>query len=398
MPPRAHPSGGPRRAPRPGRVVRRRRALAGLLTVCVVLGITLGVAWWRLDSNITRIDLHGALAAAPPAAATGPMDILVIGSDTRVGQDTPDAASVSGARSDTTLVVHLSADRQRVTVVSVPRDSMIPMPPGCDASVPRRQWTVQQENSAFSMGGPACLVRTLRGDTGLRLDHVAVVDFRGFARMVDALGGVPVCTTTAIDDPKAHLVLARGRHVLDGTQALGYVRARYAEGDGSDLGRIGRQQAFLASVVQEATRTSLLLRPDRLYAFLDAATRSLSTDRGLGLGEMRDIATSLQHVGLGRIAFVTVPTTTYPADPNRVQWTPAASRLWRTLREDGTVRPSPSPSAPASSPTTSGAAAPPASASPSPSGTASSAPTPSAGSRRPSDTIEARTADQDICS
>ena len=317
-----------------GHATRRRRLAAAVTAVVVVLAGAAGFAWWRLDANISRLDISGSLASDRPTVADGPLNILLIGSDTRVGQDAPDAAQVSGARSDTTLIAHLSADRKHVTVVSVPRDSMVPMPPKCDASVPKSNWPVQQINSAFAIGGPACLVNTIEGNTDIFINHVAVVDFAGFKGMVDALGGVPVCTPIAINDPKAHLKLAAGRHVLDGTQALGYVRVRYTEGDGSDLGRIKRQQAFLSSIVQEATRTSLLLRPDRLYGFLDAATRSLTTDDGLGLGTMKDIATSVKDIGIQNVAFATVPVEAYPKDPNRVQWTDAAETLWKAIRTD----------------------------------------------------------------
>ena len=332
-----------------GHATRRRRLAAAVTAVVVVLAGAAGFAWWRLDANISRLDISGSLASDRPTVADGPLNILLIGSDTRVGQDAPDAAQVSGARSDTTLIAHLSADRKHVTVVSVPRDSMVPMPPKCDASVPKSNWPVQQINSAFAIGGPACLVNTIEGNTDIFINHVAVVDFAGFKGMVDALGGVPVCTPIAINDPKAHLKLAAGRHVLDGTQALGYVRVRYTEGDGSDLGRIKRQQAFLSSIVQEATRTSLLLRPDRLYGFLDAATRSLTTDDGLGLGTMKDIATSVKDIGIQNVAFATVPVEAYPKDPNRVQWTDAAETLWKAIRTDqpitGKPSASPTPSA-----------------------------------------------------
>ena len=339
---------------RAARSSRHRRIGAAAVAVVVLVAGAVGVAWWRLEGNITRLDLSDDLASDRPTQQEGPLNILLIGSDTRVGQGTSDESQVSGARSDTTLVAHLSADRQHVTVVSIPRDSMVPIPPDCDAKVAKQDWPVQQFNSAFSVGGPACLINTVEAATDLRVDHFAVVDFRGFQGMVDALGGVPVCTNEAIDDPKAKLDIPAGRQVLDGEQALGYVRTRYAEGDGSDLGRIERQQAFLSSIVQEATRTSLLLRPDRLYAFLDAATRSLTTDEGLGVGEMRDIAGSIKDTGIENIAFVTVPTETYPQDPNRVQWTDAADTLWRTLRQDrpitepsASASPSPSASEPA---------------------------------------------------
>ena len=340
--------GDPHAGPAPARRGLR-RVVALLATLAVVAAVAAGALWWRLDHNVSRISLGGSLAADRPSSPgpEGPMTILVIGSDTRSGQsagEAPDASTVQGARSDTTLLVHLSADRKSATVVSVPRDSMVPMPPGCDADAPRSSWTVRQVNSAFSEGGAACLVNTLEGDTGIFVDHVVVVDFRGFVGIVDALGGVPVCTPTPIDDPKAHLRLAAGRHVLDGRQALGYVRARYSIGDGSDLGRIGRQQQFLSSLVQEATRSSVLLRPDKLLPLLDAVTRSVTTDTGLGIGQMRDIATSVARIGIGNISFVTVPVEPYPADPNRVRWTSAASTLWRDVREDHPLTPSPTPS------------------------------------------------------
>ena len=326
------------------RHVRRRRLLAGLGVFLLVVVVGLGVAWWRLEGNISRLDVTKNLGTRPTAAA-GPLNILLVGSDNRAGEGVPGASLTSGARSDTTLIAHVSADREHVTVVSVPRDSMVPAPPGCKNSTPKDKWVVQQWNAMFSIGGPACLITTVEGNTGLRMDHFAVVDFRGFRAMVDALGGVPICAPEAIDDPKAKLKLSAGRHVLNGTQALGYVRARKTLGDGSDLGRIGRQQAFLSSVVQEATRTSLLVRPDKLFGFLDAATKSLTTDEQFDLGTMKDLATSVKDVGMKNIQFITVPTQAYPADPNRVQWAPGADALWQTLRDDAVVGAKPTPTA-----------------------------------------------------
>jgi LCP family protein required for cell wall assembly len=330
------------------RHTRRRRLLAGLGVFVLLVALGVGVAWWRLEGNISRLDVTKNLGVRPTAAA-GPLNVLLIGSDNRVGEGVPGASGISGARSDTTLIAHVSADRKHVTVVSVPRDSMVPAPPGCKNSTPKDQWVVQQWNAMFSIGGPACLITTIEGNTGLRMDHFAVVDFRGFRDMVDALGGVPICTPQAIDDSKAHLKLSAGRHVLNGTQALGYVRARESLGDGSDLGRIGRQQAFLSSVVQEATRTSLLVRPDKLFGFLDAATKSLTTDEQLDLGTMKDLASSVKDIGIKNIQFITVPVQPYPADPNRVQWAPGADALWQTLRDDGVVGATPTATASASS-------------------------------------------------
>ena len=321
---------------REARHTRRRRALAGVGVIVLVVLVGLGVAWWRLEGNISRLDVSKDLGTRPTAAA-GPLNILLIGSDNREGEGVPGASLGSGARSDTTLIAHVSADREHVTVVSVPRDSMVPAPPSCRNSTPKNEWVVQQWNAMFSIGGPACLITTIEGNTGLRMDHFAVVDFRGFRDMVDALGGVPICAPEAIDDPKAKLRLSAGRHVLDGSQALGYVRARKTIGDGSDLGRIARQQAFLSSVVQEATRTSLLVRPDKLFGFLDAATKSLTTDEQFDLGTMKELASSVKDIGVKNIQFITVPVQDYPADPNRVEWAPSADVLWQTLRDDGVV-------------------------------------------------------------
>ena len=315
---------------------RRRRVLAGLGVFVLVVVLGLGVAWWRLEGNISRLDISEDLGTRPTAAA-GPLNILLIGSDNREGEGVPGASLSSGARSDTTVIAHVSADREHVTMVSVPRDSMVPAPPNCKNSTPKDQWVEQQWNSMFSIGGPACLITTIEGNTGLRMDHFAVVDFRGFRNMVDALGGVPICAPEAIDDPKAKLKLSAGRHLLDGTEALGYVRARKTIGDGSDLGRIARQQAFLSSVVQEATRSSLLVRPDKLFGFLNAATQSLTTDEQFDLGTMKDLASSVKDIGVKNIQFITVPVQEYAADPNRVEWSPGADVLWQTLVDDGVV-------------------------------------------------------------
>ncbi|MFC8504572.1 LCP family protein [Pedococcus sp. NPDC057267] len=317
-------------------------AVAALTVAALVLGIA---AYVKLNGNIQRVDITKALGTRPKQQATTdaqtnlkPLNIMVIGSDTRAGDNAnPNGSdrSVVGARSDTNLVVHLSADRKSAIVVSIPRDSMTRAPRDCNnpqdkvADGPIRQW-----NANFTLGGPACTIRTFEGLTDIYIDHFVVIDFHGFSKMVDALGGVTVCTPVPINDAYSHLKLPAGRSRLNGTEALGYVRTRYTLGDGSDLGRIDRQQAFMSSVVQEATKSSLLLRPDKLFRFLDAATQSMTTDTGLDVGQMKDIAQSLARIGTDQIRFVKLPTRPYPADPNRLEWTPAAEALWTAMRED----------------------------------------------------------------
>jgi LCP family protein required for cell wall assembly len=316
-------------------------AVAAALAVALVLSI---VAYVKLTGNINRIDITDALGKRPQKQATtdvntklGPMNIMVMGSDTRAGSGSEfgSGKSISGARSDTNLVVHLSADRKSAVVVSIPRDSMTKAPNNCSD----KEWSpdtgvIRQWNANFSLGGEACTIKTFEGLTGVYIDHFVVIDFRGFQQMVDALGGVTVCTPVAIDDKEAKLKLPAGKTKVNGKQALGYVRVRKTVGDGSDISRINRQQAFLSSVVQEATSSSLLLRPDKLFRFLDAATHSMTTDTQFGIGEMRDVAQSVARIGMDQIRFVTVPIEAYPANKNRVQWAPAADLVWESMRED----------------------------------------------------------------
>lgn len=339
-------------------------AVAAALAVILVLSV---VAYVKLTGNINRIDITEALGKRPQKQATtdvntklGPMNIMVMGSDTRAGSGNDkygSSGSISGARSDTNLVVHLSADRKSAVVVSIPRDSMTKAPRSCSD----KEWSpdtgvVRQWNANFTLGQEACVIKTFEGLTGIYIDHFVVIDFRGFQSMVDALGGVTVCTPVPIDDKEAKLVLPAGKTKVNGKQALGYVRVRKTVGDGSDISRINRQQAFLSSVVQEATSSSLLLRPDKLFRFLDAATHSMTTDSDFGIGNMRDVAQSVARIGMDQIRFVTVPIEAYPADKNRVQWAPAADALWEAIREDKPLpgqKPPPGTKTPTPTPTTS---------------------------------------------
>lgn len=335
------------------RRTRRRRVLAVTGVVAAVLVVGMVAAYLRLNGNISRLDVSKAVGKNRPTpsgnVATGPLNILLVGSDVREGEGNEDYGTGNwepGQHSDTNILMHISGDRKSVTMVSIPRDSMVPAPIDCDADAPVNQWKTKQWNQNFNTGGPGCLIRTIEGNTNVFVNHFAVVDFGGFKDMVDALGGVPACTPVDIDDPKAKFTLSAGRHTLDGEQALGYVRTRYSLGDGSDIGRIKRQQAFMSSVAQEATKSSLLLRPDKLLRFLDAATSSLTTDPEFGVGEMREVADSIKGIGVNKIQFVTVPTEVYPQDKNRVQWAPEAAQLWQSIRSDvdlGAPTPTPSP-------------------------------------------------------
>lgn len=316
----------------------RRRALIGAgLVVAVVATVALATVL-HLNDNISRVDI-AAGSGDRPSDIDGDLNILVVGSDTRQGLGTDDYGkdtAEGGARSDTNLLVHISEDRKSAAVISIPRDSMTKAPTDCDdpdSTVSNGE--VRRWNDNFNEGGPACLVKTLEGLTGIFVDHVAVVDFNGFQDMVDGLDGVDVCLPEPVKDKDAKLDLPAGKQRLDGEDALGYVRVRKSLGDGSDLGRIERQQAFMASMAQEATRTSLLVRPDKLYSFLDAATKSMTADDDLGLQRMLSIARSVKGLEMDDLVFATVPTEAYPEDINRVQWRQeAADELWAAVRDD----------------------------------------------------------------
>ena len=313
------------------------------LLVIAMLGTYL-----KLNGNIDRLDVSKMVEEPADASrnlASGPLDSCSSARMCVKAMATRTTAPATGSR-DALRHQHRHPHLRRPEV----RDDgvhsarlMVPAPVDCKADAPKDTWRVHQWNQNFNTGGPGCVIRTLEGNTDIFINHFAVVDFSGFKDMVDALGGVPVCTPTAIDDKKAKFTLSAGRHTLDGEQALGYVTR---SADGSDIGRIKRQQAFLSSVAQQATDSKLLLRPDKLLRFLGAATSSLQMDNDFGLGPMKDIAASVKNIGVDKIQFVTVPTEAYPADEDRVQWAPEANELWdaiRTDREFGTPTPTPSP-------------------------------------------------------
>ncbi|MDP9399179.1 MAG: LCP family protein, partial [Actinomycetota bacterium] len=322
-----------------------RRRLLALLAVLAVLFTALGVGaamvYVKLDGNILSEDVGNRLGVrpkAPPSAANGrdPLNILVMGSDTRGGANAEYAGGqVEGERSDTTILLHLSADRQRAVAVSIPRDTQVTIPACTKPDGTRIAEHQAMFNSAYQLAGSACTIQTVEALTGIYINHHVVVDFSGFKRMVDALGGVDVCLPKPVRDVKSGLDLPAGRQEVDGEQALAYVRTRYALSNGSDLSRIERQQLFLAAMIQKAKSSEVLTRPDRLISFLDAATQSVTTDPELAsLNDLSGLARQVQGIGLDRVRFLTTPNEPWPVNPNRVQLTPAADDLWRLLRED----------------------------------------------------------------
>ncbi|NBE56736.1 LytR family transcriptional regulator [Streptomyces sp. YC537] len=311
-----------------------------------------GVGWSlykKLDGNITEdtgtaAELERYEKERPAPSVHNAQNILLIGSDTRKGDGNGRYGQDAGTqRSDTTILLHLAADRKSATAVSVPRDLMVDLP-ACrrpDGSHSRPQFA--QFNWAFEFGGAACTIRTVEKLTKIRVDHHMIVDFQGFKKMVDAVDGVEVCLKEPIDDPDAKLKLAAGMRKLNGEQALGYVRARKSLGNGSDTERMDRQQQFLGALVNKVQSNGVLLNPTRLYPVLDAATSALTTDPAIaGLTDLYELVRSMRNIPTDRVQFLTVPRRSYTYDPNRDELVqPDAGRLFDRLRTDAPVQVSP---------------------------------------------------------
>ncbi|MFC8019437.1 LCP family protein [[Kitasatospora] papulosa] len=334
----------PERGPDGRRHWLRWTALAASFLVLVAAG----VGWWlykKLDGNITTDTSAAAELKAyekdrPLPIARNAQNILLIGSDTRSGDNSAYGRDDGGSqRSDTTILLHLAADRRSATAVSIPRDLMTDIPSCHTGEGKATKQQFAQFNWAFELGGTACTIRTVEKMTGIRVDHHMVIDFNGFKDMVDAVDGVEVCLKKPVDDADAHLKLPAGRQKLDGEEALGYVRARKSIGNGSDTERMDRQQKFLGALVNKMQSNGVLLNPTRLYPVLDAATRSLTTDPGLdSLRDLYDLVRGMRNVPTEKVQFLTVPRTEYRADPNRDELVqPDADRLFKQLREDEPV-------------------------------------------------------------
>lgn len=301
----------------------------------------------NIEDLVADDDADTPVSPADPASGDA-LTFLILGSDDRSGENAEIGGEVDGMRSDTTIVAHISSDRSRIEMVSIPRDSMVDIP-SCtmtDGTTSAAQFG--QFNSAFAIGAVqggditsavACTWKTVQSLTGIQLDGAVVVDFTGFESMVNALGGVEMCIPVQTISPQADLYLEAGWQTLNGQQALGFARARKGEGqnfDGSDTARTGRQQQLMAAVFNQLLSKNFFTSLPQLYAFADAATESLTVSDSLkspttlvGLGY------SLRGVSAENITFMTIPFEAYPPDPlNRIQWSSEADLIWSNIASD----------------------------------------------------------------
>ncbi|KJS53360.1 transcriptional regulator [Streptomyces rubellomurinus subsp. indigoferus] len=324
---------------------------AGITSVLVLAG---GAIYYRLNSNITTFDGDALSkdrpeAAAPDAQGRTPVNVLLIGSDSRGnGNSDLGGGGDGGARSDTAILLHVYADHKHAVGISIPRDSLVTLPP---CKLPNGKWTKEQTNvmfnSAFSVGdteqgNPACTQNAVEKLTNLRVDHTIVVDFNGFASMTKAVGGVEVCLPNDIHEGdlnpnlghKGKLIFAKGKQKVEGQQALDYVRIRHGIGDGSDIGRTKRQQAFLSSLIKEVKSRGM--DPTTLLPLADAGTKSLTVDPDLGsAAKLISFAMSIKDVDLHDVKFLTAP---WRYEGPRVALVhPDVDQLWAALKADRTI-------------------------------------------------------------
>jgi LCP family protein required for cell wall assembly len=388
-------------------------SLAVLLAAVTTTGY---VALKHFNTNLEQDNISGLLGSQPVDTHPQAENIMVLGSDSRNGLSKAYGSGLVTDQSDTLMIIHIPADRKWAEVMSIPRDSYVNIP-ACEMGDGQLSAPTQFKiNEAFAIGnldgnhtslGVACTVKTLEQDTGIYINHFIVVNFTGLEKMVAALGGVYECNPTAINDPNSGLHLTAGTHLLTPAQALGYVRARYTLGNGSDLERIGRQQAFMSSLISRVQ--SELLNPLAIYRFLDAATGSLTIDSQLGgITGLYNLGESLRGIPTSKIAFFTIPnyprSEVDPSDTANVLWTqPEGDKIFASFRDDVPASSSlfgqPAPAG-SSVPLTEGSpkVVKPSSTAAKPSATgspAASAATASAAAGQPA--IAARTANQSIC-
>ena len=340
------------------------RAIRIITSLSVGVVLVSGFSWLglsQINGAIDRIDAFGTLKTRPEKPNKA-LNYLLVGADTREGLTKKQrkllkvgsTKTAAGSRSDTMLLVHISKSRNRATIISIPRDSLVTIPEHVSSLnkkkiVPAAKGKI---NAAFAYGGAPLLIQTIENESGIRIDHYIEIGFAGFAGMVDTLGGVEVCTKKDINDPGSHLILKAGVHTLDGVESLKYVRTRDFDGRG-DIGRMQRQQQFMSAVLRKVTSTGVLLNPVKLVNFFNAAIATIKTDSELNQSDLLTLAKQMKNLSPSKLRTLTIPlgnaNARVPGLGSVVTWDPVlAPDLFNRLREDlpltDVVTPSPSAS------------------------------------------------------
>jgi len=320
--------------------------LGSITMTVVVTAALLGLYFTiraKLDSigHIQMADTHHR-----PPVYNNALNILLLGSDTRSGHNARIGGKVGCNCSDTIMIAHISPGRHRVTVLSIPRDTVVPYY-ACDSvqGTPGQRAdpnAVERINATLEAGGPECVRTTVEQQTGIRINDIIQLNFTGFQRVIDDVGGVTICVPVAIHDPirtiasgqmaGSGLNLSAGKHHIGGRMALKFWRARYSLADGGDVARIKRDQYLLAQVVKGILHSGLLTSPTKLYSVVTDVASAMSTDATPG--DLVAIASSLRGLSSKDVQFVTAPTAPYAPDPNELVFAPQANKVFKAIARD----------------------------------------------------------------
>lgn len=324
------------------------KILTGISIAVLAISAVSALAFGTLTASINKIDVFNGIEKRPEKKSTA-MNYLLVGSDTREGLSKAElkalrvgsVATAAGKRSDTMLLVHISKARDKAVMISIPRDTFALIPEHTSKTGKLIPAVYSKINSSFNWGGAPLLIQTIEEMTELKIDHYIEINFAGFARIVDSIGGVEICTKKNINDPKSHLVLEAGVHTLNGIESLKYVRTREFDGMG-DIGRMQRQQAFMSAVLRKATSAGVLLNPVTMASFINSALSAVTTDSELKNSDLIALAKQMKSLSTSSVRTLTVPLSDLNYYSNGVTsavlWDPVlAPQLWTRLREDQAV-------------------------------------------------------------
>ncbi|MFM1845817.1 MAG: hypothetical protein RIS19_290 [Actinomycetota bacterium] len=289
--------------------------LVSTLTVTTVSAVQLATELGRGEIDVPGLDGPRVI---PPM--DGPLNMLLVGSDSRQGAGNSAFGDTGGVLADVIILMHVSADRKNAVALSFPRDTLVPWP-ACPSTTGGPGYYAQslgQINATIGNGGPGCTLLTVELLTGVDIPYLAMVDFNGVIELSNAVGGVEVCVAEDIEDEYTNTYLKKGMHTLQGVQALQFLRTRHGVGDGSDLGRISNQQVYLTSLVRKLKSKDILNNPVALYSLAQAAARNMTLSKTLSNpAALMGVANALKDIPMKNITFLQLPSVSGLPAPNQ---------------------------------------------------------------------------------
>lgn len=345
----------PRRSrPRGGGLPSRRR-MAAWVSVIAVLTLVAGALYGYIRVRAVWDSIHRFAATdlgKRPPKFTSAMNLLVFGSDSRAGLSLQKQIQLHVGRNlgenntDSIFIVHLSPGGSRVTVMDIPRDTMVPYYSCPKGHVGKQTWpgqttdmtSFERINAVFSQGGPSCLWKTVEQQTGIRIDHVLEFGLTGFVKIINDVGGVNVCVPFNVNVPQSGLKLKKGEHHIRGVMAEKFWRTREGIGTGSDTQRIQRDQYLMSQIVKAVLKGGILSSPTKLLKVIGDAAKAMTTDNAFSQNEMLRIAEAFRHVSSKRVQFITAPWQPYPGNANEVEFAqPKARQVFSAIAHDATL-------------------------------------------------------------